>query len=176
MTDRTEAARLADRIMLEGFYRLGVELGGNDMIAAVNLTCAALAAAGYAVTSAAARPAVEVPEPVYKAVERILDDASAWIARPNRKVTERVALAATIAAHTIIETSSADARPAVGETWETPEGAVMVVPVIASDDQESAMLDTGLVEEGVPGKSPSECAQKVYRVALAAVAKETTHD
>jgi hypothetical protein len=39
------------------------------------------------------------PETVFKAVERILDDHSAWIARPNREVTEKVALAATIAAH-----------------------------------------------------------------------------
>jgi hypothetical protein len=40
-----------------------------------------------------------VPEPLYKTIERILDDHSAWIARPNREVTEKVALAALIAAH-----------------------------------------------------------------------------
>ncbi len=43
-----------------------------------------------------------VPEPFYKTVERILDDYSAWIARPNREVTEKVALAAFIAAHVAI--------------------------------------------------------------------------
>lgn len=39
------------------------------------------------------------PESVFKAVETILDESSAWIARPSKEVTERVALAATIAAH-----------------------------------------------------------------------------
>ncbi len=36
--------------------------------------------------------------PVYKAVEKILDEHSAWIARPNRKVAKSVALSAVIAA------------------------------------------------------------------------------
>lgn len=39
------------------------------------------------------------PPSVFRAVDVILDEHSAWIARPNREVTERVALAATIAAH-----------------------------------------------------------------------------
>ena len=43
-----------------------------------------------------------VPEPFYKTVERILDENSAWIARPNREVTEKVALAAFIAAHVML--------------------------------------------------------------------------
>lgn len=42
---------------------------------------------------------VRAPESVLKAVERILDENSAWISRPSQEVTERVALAATIAAH-----------------------------------------------------------------------------
>ena len=45
--------------------------------------------------------AVEGQEPVYKAIERILDEHSAWISRPNREVTKAIALAATIAAHEI---------------------------------------------------------------------------
>ncbi len=40
-----------------------------------------------------------VPESVLASVERILDEHSAWISRPSREVTERIALAATIAAH-----------------------------------------------------------------------------
>ena len=36
--------------------------------------------------------------PVYKSVEKILDEHSAWIARPDRKVTAAVALAAVTAA------------------------------------------------------------------------------
>lgn len=36
---------------------------------------------------------------VVDAVERVLDENSAWISRPSREVTERIALAATIAAH-----------------------------------------------------------------------------
>ena len=35
--------------------------------------------------------------PVYAAVERVLDEESAWIARPNAEVTKRVALVAAIA-------------------------------------------------------------------------------
>jgi hypothetical protein len=38
------------------------------------------------------------PETVFKAVERILDECSAWVARPNEEVTRRVAFAATCAA------------------------------------------------------------------------------
>lgn len=38
------------------------------------------------------------PSPVYKAVEQILDEHSAWISSPNHKVTSAVALAAVIAA------------------------------------------------------------------------------
>lgn len=36
-------------------------------------------------------------EPIVRAVERILDESGAWIARPNKEVTERIALAAGIA-------------------------------------------------------------------------------
>ena len=41
--------------------------------------------------------AVDKGAPIYKAVERILDEKSAWIARPNHEVTEAVALSAGIA-------------------------------------------------------------------------------
>lgn len=36
----------------------------------------------------------EVPETILKAVERVLDEHSAWIARPNRDVAKAVAVAA----------------------------------------------------------------------------------
>ena len=39
----------------------------------------------------------DVPETIYKAVERVLDENSAWIARPDAEVTKRVAMAAGIA-------------------------------------------------------------------------------
>ncbi len=39
----------------------------------------------------------EIPQTVYEAVERVLDEESAWIARPSPSVTRRVALSATIA-------------------------------------------------------------------------------
>lgn len=44
----------------------------------------------------------EVPIPLYKRVEAILDEHSAWIARPNDEVTKRVALAAMFAAHSVM--------------------------------------------------------------------------
>lgn len=46
--------------------------------------------------------------PVYKQVERILDEHSAWIARPNKKVTDRIALACTIAAMAALEQTRSD--------------------------------------------------------------------
>lgn len=46
----------------------------------------------------AAEPKSRKREAVYKAVERILDEESAWVARPSPEVTKRIALAATIAA------------------------------------------------------------------------------
>jgi hypothetical protein len=39
------------------------------------------------------------PASVHHAVEQVLDESSAWISRPSREVTDRIALAATIAAH-----------------------------------------------------------------------------
>lgn len=48
-------------------------------------------------------PSQPSEEPVYKAVEKILDEESAWISRPSIEVTKRIALAATIAAKRIIE-------------------------------------------------------------------------
>ncbi|MBS7702713.1 hypothetical protein [Chelatococcus asaccharovorans] len=61
-------------------------------------------------------PAATVPAPVYKAVEQILDENSAWIARPSDEVTKRVGLAATIAAHTILEKERAELAPPPGAT------------------------------------------------------------
>lgn len=46
-----------------------------------------------------------VSEPVYKAVERILDEKSAWVARPNDEVTKSIAFQAVVAAHKIIAES-----------------------------------------------------------------------
>jgi hypothetical protein len=72
-------------------------------------------------------------EPVYKAVERILDEKSAWIARPSPEVTKAVALAATVAAHRIMQ-DLADAdqrdlseiearvRPTICPTWSSEGG------------------------------------------------------
>lgn len=52
---------------------------------------------------AASRSGPKPPDPVYKQVELILDEHSAWIARPNRDVTERIALACTLAAMAVLE-------------------------------------------------------------------------
>lgn len=43
------------------------------------------------------------PESVYQAVERILDEKSAWVARPDNDVTMAIAMAATIAAMDAVE-------------------------------------------------------------------------
>jgi len=44
------------------------------------------------------RAAPDITEPVYKEIERILDDHRAWIARPDHQVTAKIALACTLAA------------------------------------------------------------------------------
>jgi len=41
--------------------------------------------------------AADCGSPIYKAVERVLDEKSAWISRPNHEVTSAVALSAGIA-------------------------------------------------------------------------------
>lgn len=103
----------------------------------------------------ASPPAPAVAEPVYKAVERILDENSAWIARPSDEVTQRVALAATIAAHTILS-SEAEPAPAVA----VPEGCHALV-------QEAIDL---LAERkyGSPARSPGHNARLKLEAALAA--------
>jgi hypothetical protein len=59
--------------------------------------------------AALAQPDAE-PVPLYKDIERILDDESAWIARPNPEVTTRIAIAAFIKAQSAVAQS--DAEPA----------------------------------------------------------------
>ena len=54
------------------------------------------------------RPCIARGTPVYKSVERILDEHSAWIARPSVEVTKAVAFAATIAAHRIVDEDRAN--------------------------------------------------------------------
>jgi hypothetical protein len=61
----------------------------------------------------AATPAVDIP--LHKAIERVIDDHSAWIARPNDEVTRSIAKMAIIAVHEIIsEREALSATPAVG--------------------------------------------------------------
>jgi hypothetical protein len=58
-------------------------------------------------------PALDIP--LHKAIERVLDDHSAWIARPNDNVTRSIAKLAIIAVHEIIsEREALYATPAVG--------------------------------------------------------------
>lgn len=51
-----------------------------------------------------------VPDPVVKRVSDILDEKSAWIARPSPEVTEAIAVAVTIAAHSIIRECDTEAE------------------------------------------------------------------
>ena len=67
-----------------------------------------------ALSAAPKPPEGAVPETIYKAVERVLDEHSAWIARPNAEVTKRVALAAGIAWSLHLPIPEG-AVPAVGE-------------------------------------------------------------
>lgn len=70
-----------------------------------------------------------IPETIYRAVERALDENSAWIARPSKEVTEKVALAAGIAwqMHAASTPPSADEGSAANEgRRDTTESAVPV--------------------------------------------------
>ncbi len=53
-------------------------------------------------------PYIAKGTPVYEAVEHILDEHSAWIARPSPEVTKAVAFAAVIAAHQIVDADRAN--------------------------------------------------------------------
>ena len=62
--------------------------------------------------------------PVYEAIERILDEYSAWIARPSDEVTKAVAFAATVAAHRIVDETArtAEVRGADGRDDHRDDG------------------------------------------------------
>jgi hypothetical protein len=79
----------------------GPQLAQEENLAAMSEAADALAAQ----PASPLRESHDVPYPVYKAVERILDENSAWIARPSDEVTKRIALAATVVAHSIIAAS-----------------------------------------------------------------------
>lgn len=89
-------------------------------------------------------PSPEVPEPVYKQVEAILDEHSAWVARPNAEVTRKVALAATIAVLTVIEKMQ-EPRPT---SWPDEEAVARAVCVARGLNPDC--LHQGEPDEGAP--------------------------
>lgn len=68
---------------------------------------------------------IDIPEPTYKAIERILDEKSAWIAR-SPDVTRSIALAAVVAATYVKE------EMAKQDTGELSEIEARVRPTICS--------------------------------------------
>lgn len=75
----------------------------------------------------------KAPEPVVKEIECILDEESAWVARPNAEVTKRIALRATLAAQCVMtELALFDAREAMIEGTITPEKASDVLEGLKS--------------------------------------------
>lgn len=84
----TTIADIAKRVEASMCMTYGREQGGRME--------ARISQADWEALLALLNPAV--PEPVYQSVERILDEESAWISRPSREVSKRIALAATIAA------------------------------------------------------------------------------
>lgn len=54
------------------------------------------------------QPYIAKGSTVYAAIERILDEHSAWIARPSPEVTKAVAFAAVVAAHQIVDADRAN--------------------------------------------------------------------
>lgn len=105
--------------------------------------------------------AVEGQEPVYKAIERILDEHSAWISRPNHEVTKAIALAATIAAHEIVKGMAAsDAVELQGQDGEAAALREFIRTVNRPDD--AAML--------------SEVAAKLYEFQRFKEAKANSPD
>lgn len=105
--------------------------------------------------------AVEGQEPVYKAIERILDEHSAWISRPNHEVTKAIALAATIAAHEIVKGMAAsDAVELQGQAGEAAALREFIRTVNRPDD--AAML--------------SEVAAKLYEFQRFKEAKANSPD
>lgn len=101
---REDAIRAARSAVLPAGYRWGKDAMENFAVgkrcAADEIACLPLPDAPAPASSdeAPAEPSAPVaPEPVIKAIERALDECSAWIARPSPDVTRQVAIAAGIA-------------------------------------------------------------------------------
>jgi hypothetical protein len=112
--------------------------------------------------------ATTVPDPVYKAVERILDENSAWIARPNDEVTKRVAFTAVVAAHTIIAAESGLAAGAGALSGCTIEGENGKRWRIVGPNGQWSMQPIGTVTAGE--------AEAICRAALSGSAAAGTTD
>lgn len=121
------------------------------------------------------QPAGEIPAPVYKAVERILDEKSAWVARPSDDVTKSIALQAVVAAHKILE-KQYQLSPPDGERREAIARikSILVENIGAISDDErchveidgidetvAAILASGLVQDeaGIRADEREKCAK-----------------
>lgn len=71
----------------------------------------------------------QIPTTIYSAVERVLDEHSAWIARPNPEVTKAVALAAGIAwsLYTENDATIGRLRSINGDLFAALQRAVMII-------------------------------------------------
>jgi hypothetical protein len=109
-------------------------------------------------------------EPVYKAVERILDEHSAWIARPSDKVTKAVAFAATVAAQQIVDQKESHferAGSVMRAALETSYGELSVlVPGPRAQAPDFSMA--------CPNAADAECVAAAYVAIRAAIAAAKT--
>lgn len=105
--------------------------------------------------------------PIYKAVERVLDEHSAWIARPNDAVTRAIALAAGVAWM---------AREPVDPSLEEIE--MRLIAARAENDKLREALECIAEEhdagrhDGLPEPCPAHDADTMFAIACAALAEK----
>jgi len=105
--------------------------------------------------------------PIYKAVERVLDEHSAWIARPNDAVTRAIALAAGVAWM---------AREPVDPLLEEIE--MRLIASRAENDKLREALECIAEEhdagrhDGLPEPCPAHDADTMFAIACAALAEK----
>ena len=113
------------------------------------------------------RDAADKGSPIYKAVERVLDEHSAWIARPNDAVTRAIALAAGVAWM---------AREPVDPSLEEIE--MRLIAARAENDKLREALECIAEEhdagrhDGLPEPCPAHDADTMFAIACAALAEK----
>lgn len=100
--------------------------------------------------------------PVYRAVERVLDEHSAWISRPSREVTAHVAIAAAIA-------FDVTTRNEAGIQFDRAEDAEARVATLTEELATARAALKPLADLGVGSGPDDEHDSQPYRILRGAI-------